>query len=163
MKDTIWNFLTVMTLLVTLLLGIVFLQIFYNPNSALNPFAPPPLPELIVLPSPTATLRSLPQVWTNTPSGGVVLPDEATATLRPSSTPLSSPTSFILSTWTPTPTNTATPTNTFTPTLTPTQTLTSTVTMTPTETLTPMSTSTPTVTLDPNVAPTETFTPVADS
>jgi hypothetical protein len=163
MKDTIWNFLTVMTLLVTLLLGIVFLQIFNNPNSALNPFAPPALPELIVLPSPTATLRSLPQVWTNTPAGGAALPDEATPTLRPSSTPLPTLTDFRLFTWTPTATNTATPTNTFTPTLTPTQTLTPTVTMTPTETLTPTSTFSPTVTLDPNVVPTETFTPVADT
>jgi hypothetical protein len=124
MKDSIWNILTIVTLLGCVVLGVVFLNIYNNPTSSLNPFQSPATPNFVQIPSSTTTLRSLPPVWTATEAGLVVLPS---STLPPTGT------GFLL----PTATNTPTPTRT--PTLTPTRTRTPTRTNTPNETSTALS------------------------
>ncbi|RPI34314.1 MAG: hypothetical protein EHM70_03250 [Chloroflexota bacterium] len=79
----IWNILTALVLLTTLCIGGVFLLIFFNPAMALNPYPPPTLPSLIVLPTETPTARVLPPTWTPT-----VTPEPtATRTPLPTVTP----------------------------------------------------------------------------
>jgi hypothetical protein len=123
MKDTVWNLLTIMAMLAACVIASYFLIIFNNPTSAFNPLPPQSLPEVLILPSPTATLRTLPdivtpglqQIQTSQPEI-----DQSTATLRPTSTLVPTKTIVIL----PTATITLTPTQT--PTETPTVTSTST-------------------------------------
>lgn len=152
MKDKQWNFLTLIVVLVSGLFGCLFTLIYLNPYVFFNPLPPPVLPELIVLPTSTATLKQLPQLWTNTPGPGGqqnILPD---GTLRPSSTPIPSSTGFRLPSATPTATNTSTETSTPTVTNTPsptssptrTRTITATFTLIPSNTLeSPTDTSVP--------------------
>jgi hypothetical protein len=154
MKISIWDILSVLALLGTFAIILVALTIFSNPNSGFNPFPPPTAPAPIVLPTATATLRSLPPTWTATAEGGVSAGGETpriTSTLPPTST------QFVLYTFTPTNTPTVTPTSTSTPTSTPT------ITRTPTVTRTPSLTPTRTNTLEPTntstTAPTFTNTP----
>ena len=116
MRLTLWDVLTILLLIALVLAGVVFLQIFIDPYTSLNPFPPPTLPAVIQLPTSTNTPRVLPPTWTPTaPTGGQ-------ATLRPSSTLPPAATSFVL----PTVTATATPTKTPTHTPQPTATITST-------------------------------------
>jgi hypothetical protein len=84
---SIWDILTIVTLVATLVVAIVVLSIFSNPDSSLNPYPWPTTIPTIFIPSPTATLRSLPPTWTPEP---LVAP-----TTRPTSTPIP--------TWTPVP------------------------------------------------------------
>jgi hypothetical protein len=92
----VWNILTVMVLLVTLCVGIVFLMLFINPAGAYNPFPPPTLPVLAHLPTATPTPKILmPATWT------------ATITPLPTETPL--PTNTPVPTATPTQAITETP------------------------------------------------------
>ncbi len=159
MKDTIWNLLSIIVLLLAGLAAIFILILFTNPYSFLNPFPPAELPPLQVLPTSTATLKQLPEVWTLTPLNGVASTLNLTVTKRPSSTPLPSATGFQLPTATPTATQTPTPTNTASVTPTPTQTATATNTTTFTPTLSPTASDTPVppATANPtNVPPTET-------
>jgi hypothetical protein len=140
MRIAIWDVLTVLTLVAICIIGAVFAQILTNPSSSLNPFPPQALPPTIVIPTSTATLRSLPPTWT--PGGGPTqsLPS---STVGPSSTPFATSTGFVLPSFTPTPTNT----------------FTATVTRTPTRTLT--STPIPTQTNTPQ--PTDNLTATANS
>lgn len=62
----LWNLLTLLTLIGVLLVIAMVAYIFQFPNSPLNPFPPAPLPEILVLPTATPTLRSLPATWTPT-------------------------------------------------------------------------------------------------
>jgi len=124
MKDSIWNILTILALLGSVILGIVFLNIYNDPAGSLNPFHPPATPPGVQIPTSTTTLRKFPGLWTPTEGGQVLLPS---STLEPTAT------GFLL----PTATNTATPTRT--PTLTPTRTRTPTVTNTPNRTATALS------------------------
>ena len=78
-KLSIWDLLTVLTLVSTLVLAIVILSIFSNPDSDINPFPKPTTIPTIFIPSPTATLISLPPTWTPTP--------RVEPTKRPTSTP----------------------------------------------------------------------------
>jgi hypothetical protein len=151
MKDGIWNLLTVLVLLATLLLLIIFASIFADPQSALNPFPPPTLPARLQFPTATATLRGLPPTWTPTPENGAPVVDDPG--LRPSSTLPPTSTGFVLPSFTPTATHTYTPTITYTPTNTPTNTIQPTYTLVPTYTLQPTFTDVPTQT------PTEEATP----
>ena len=128
MKASFWDVLAVIILLALLGVGVVFAQIYLNPQSALNPFPPPTLPGELVLPSPTATLKKLADTWT--PEATT---DQHVNDLRASSTPLPS--------WTPYQTATSTVTTTYTVTATPTHT--ATITLTPTVTRTPTRTNTP--------------------
>lgn len=141
MKISIWDILSVLGLAALLILVVVFIQIGVNPYSSLNPFPPPTMPALIILPSNTPTLKSLPPTWTATPMGGGGTPVVvATQTLPATST------GWVMATFTPTPTNTATPTNTRTITNTPPPTNTRTNTPVPTYTLLPTYTDAPTAT-----------------
>jgi len=105
MRNPVLNILTLIALLALCGVSAIVLNVFFNPDSALNPFPPPTLPVGIVLPSETPTPQKMPPTWT--PGPGTIIPGNA---LAPSSTPLASPTGFILPTSTPTPT----PTSTFT-------------------------------------------------
>jgi hypothetical protein len=61
----VWNILTILVLLTTVCVGILFITIFINPNAGFNPFPPPPIPERMELPTPTPTPKSvLPPTWT---------------------------------------------------------------------------------------------------
>lgn len=113
MRTSIWDVLALMGMLATMSVASIFLLIFSDPYTALNPFPPPTLPPTVVIPTSTATLRSLPATWTPTP--GI----EGGPQWRPSSTPVPTLTGFRLSTWTFTPTRTRTPTQTSPPTSTP--------------------------------------------
>jgi hypothetical protein len=101
MKNAAWNILAVLALLVIIALAIVFLNIFSNPNSALNPFPPPTLPAKIVIPTSTNTPIFLPATWTPKP----VVQTEA----RPSSTLIPGDTNFklVTDTFTPSPLETS--------------------------------------------------------
>jgi hypothetical protein len=94
-----WNCATVVLLLMTFCVLGAALVIFLNPRSGLNPFPPPPLPEVMQLPSPTPTaIQILPPTWTPIP----------TRTPRPTKTPTITPT--YTATLPPTATETATAT-----------------------------------------------------
>jgi hypothetical protein len=85
----LWNIATLVVLIGTLALGILFLDIFISPTSSLNPFPPPPVPTLLQFPTATITPRPLPATWTPSPT---VAPSETptprpTYTLEPSFTP----------------------------------------------------------------------------
>lgn len=97
-----WDFLSIIVLLITVCVGVYFLLIFSDPDSALNPLKPV---EAQVFPTPTITPLQLEPTWTPTPT--IVF--TPTATLRPSITPP----------LTDTPANFAPPTNTATETATP--------------------------------------------
>jgi hypothetical protein len=83
----VFNVLTVVILITTICLAGVFISIFINPNSGLNPFPPPTLPVAISLPSATPTFGvSLPPTWTPVPT------KEPTATYTPRPTATLPPT-----------------------------------------------------------------------
>jgi hypothetical protein len=121
MKISIWDILTVGLLLAVFGVSLGVGMLFLNPDSMLNPFPPPTLPPLVVIPSATATLRSLPPTWTIVPTEALEM--NSTSTLIPSQT-------IVKFTETYTPTLTRTPTKAITP--------------TPTETTTPTPTRTET-------------------
>jgi hypothetical protein len=88
MKMTIWDILAIVLIAAALIIGAIFLVIFVNPDSSVNPFPPPTLPPTVVIPTSTATLVSLPPTWTPVP---VIL-----ATKAPTSTPYPTETTFVL-------------------------------------------------------------------
>lgn len=114
MKNTVLNLLTVLVLVAIVVFCLILAVLFINPNSPINPFPPGKLPELLVLPTATATERQLP-TFEDLPD---VFPPTSTQaiaqlpTLRPSSTPLPTFTSFVLPSATPSNTPTKTPTET---------------------------------------------------
>ncbi len=114
----LWNVATVIVLLGTLALGILFLDIFISPASSLNPFPPPPSPTLLQFPTATITPRSLPATWT--PS--LTIPPSETPTPRPTYTLEPTYTPFYLSPHEETPTATEILTSTATLEETPTST-----------------------------------------
>lgn len=116
MRLTLWDILAIMVTVALVLVSVIFVQIFLDPYSAVNPFPPESLPAVIQLPTSTNTPRVLPATWTPTPGPG------GAGTLRPSSTLPATATGFVLPSPTYTPTNTPTPTRTPTYTRTPTRT-----------------------------------------
>lgn len=82
----VWNLLTVLMLLATLCVVVVFMSVFINPNSGWNFFPPATLPPAIALPTLTPTPRQiLPPTWTPVPS---ITPTwTPTATMPPTETP----------------------------------------------------------------------------
>ncbi len=124
MRLTLWDILAIMVTVALVLVCVIFLQIFIDPYSTLNPFPPATLPAVIQLPTATNTPRVMPPTWTPTPGGSM-------STLRPSSTLAPTSTGFVLPTATNTPTETPTPTRTPTITRTPTKAPTSTNTPVP--------------------------------
>jgi len=124
MKNRVFNGLSFLIVAATVLLWLLVVIIFIEPQSFLNPFAPPTLPPLMSLPSYTPTPRSLPATWT--PGSGPEIVE--TISLKTTSTIPATDTLVPFNTFTNTPTRTNTPTNTPTPTDTPTITATATAT-----------------------------------
>ncbi|BCY17546.1 hypothetical protein hrd7_13950 [Leptolinea sp. HRD-7] len=97
-KLSFWDILATLVVVGVLGLAVVFLNIFVNPYSALNPFPPA---TKIPTTNPTAislTQQTLPGIWTGTP--GTLLPP--TATLLPPTATLRGPI-YVLPTWTASP------------------------------------------------------------
>jgi len=67
-KALVWNFLTLVVMLGICYLAYIFLTIFINPNSPINPFPPAPLPTLYLYESATPTITIIPReaTWTST-------------------------------------------------------------------------------------------------
>ncbi len=109
MKFSIWDILAIVTLIAVVIIGVIFLQIFTNPGSSLNPFPPPTMPAAVVIPTSTATPRSMPPTWT--PEPGEVTPGPGTEGMElvATSTPIATATGFTLPTFTPSNTFTVTP------------------------------------------------------
>lgn len=110
MKNTALNVFTILAIIITVIFCFVFAIIFINPQSSINPLPPQELPEVLVLPTATATLRQLPTV--ELPTIEAAFTSTQAVDLRPSSTPLPTFTSFVLPTSTITLTPTRTPTET---------------------------------------------------
>lgn len=97
----ILNILTVVVLLITLCMGTVFLTIFINPQSSLNPASPPTAQPTLPPPSPTPIARqTLPPTYTPAPPTETP-PPTATDIPGPTLTPSPSPTLFVLISRTP--------------------------------------------------------------
>ena len=63
-RDLVWNVLTGLALLSTVILVGMLALIFSNPAIGLNPFPPPTMPVLVDLSTPTPSLVFLPPTWT---------------------------------------------------------------------------------------------------
>jgi hypothetical protein len=97
----ILNIITVVVLLITLCMGTVFLTIFINPQSSLNPYSPPTLPPTLPPASPTPVAgQKLPPTYTPAPPTETPAPT-ATDIPQPTLTPSPSPTLFVLISQTP--------------------------------------------------------------
>ncbi len=81
--DRLWNTLAFLTLLATLGAALLFGWVYFNPEAPVNPFPPPAVPALAVLPSPAPTSTAVPP--TATP------PDPPTATSPPLPTATQTP------------------------------------------------------------------------
>ncbi|GAB4397353.1 MAG: hypothetical protein OHK0052_19540 [Anaerolineales bacterium] len=104
--DLLWNLLTILALLSTCALTLIFGAIYINPNSSFNPLPPPTLPAILQLPTATETpVNVLPPTWTPAPTNT----PQPTFTPPPTSTPQPTATVLILPTLTDTPTPTETP------------------------------------------------------
>lgn len=85
-SDLVWNIATIVILVVTLCVGILFLTVLLNPNAGFNPFPPPTLPVARELDTLTPTPKQvLPPTWTVTPTE--TLPPTETFTPEPTETP----------------------------------------------------------------------------
>lgn len=82
--DSLWDGLSVLSLVLMLGLLVVFGLIYLNPHTQLNPLPPPTLPPTIVLPSATPILATQPPSPTPPPSAT----PSPTATITPTPTPL---------------------------------------------------------------------------
>ena len=87
----IWNILTLVMLLGVICFACVYLSIFLNPRSALNPFPPGTQAASIKLVTKTSTPTGLPPTWTptSTPEPAPTNTPRPTATLPPTATPFS--------------------------------------------------------------------------
>jgi hypothetical protein len=65
-KDLLWNVLSIAMVAAMVIAGIIFLVVFVNPESAMNPFPPVKLPEAIILPTETPARPTFPATWTAT-------------------------------------------------------------------------------------------------
>lgn len=89
-----WNILTVLALLATFCVGVLFLTLFVNPQAGFNPFPPPTIPGVMQYPTATNTSHiQLMPTWT------------ATNTREPTSTFTPRPTSTKIIVATDTPQN----------------------------------------------------------
>jgi hypothetical protein len=93
----VWNILTVLILVALICVVTIFLIIFIDPNSNLNPFPPPTLIPSIAAPTASVTLRfTLVPSWTPT-NVLVLMADTPEPTHKPdiTNTPFESPTSAV--------------------------------------------------------------------
>lgn len=67
MKFKFWDILATIVMLAGLILTVLFINIYVNPYSFLNPFPPPTRVPTINAAAASATAKSLPEVWTVTP------------------------------------------------------------------------------------------------
>ncbi len=126
MKFSFWDILATLVMLMGLALAIVFINIFVNPNSILNPFPPAKAPSQQV-PSLTPSQRSLPELWSATPETPGV---PSVTSIVP--TRYMAPTQIVYKTMTRTPNRTLTAYYAYrSPTRTPTRTSTSSSDTTP--------------------------------
>lgn len=84
LNTALWNGLTLLVLLAVIIVAMGFLVIFLNPNSAINPFPPPTLPALLMLPSSTPAPEGM-QSGTDTPFQNQS--ETPTETASPTATP----------------------------------------------------------------------------
>jgi hypothetical protein len=138
MKISIWDILSIVMIVATVIVAMIVAQIFIEPNSGINPFPQPVVPTALVLPTATNTPIRLPPTWTPTVTKAAEEAATATPVLKPTSTLPPTATGFVVPTWT----LTAPPTNT------PTITRTPTVTRTPTPTSVPFAVSSVQTTVD---------------
>jgi hypothetical protein len=90
--DLVLNVISAVALIGALCVGVVFLVIFFNPQSGINPFPPPTLPALAQFPTPTPTPQNvLPPTWTPTPTTAPSDTPEPSATPLPTDTPTQEP------------------------------------------------------------------------
>ena len=108
--DGVWNLLTIVSLVVTLCLGMAIMYMFLNPNSPFNPYPPPTPLTIIELPTATATpINQLPPTWTPASSAPFpIIVENPSATVPPIDTQFILPSTTP--TFTPAPTFTMTPT-----------------------------------------------------
>jgi hypothetical protein len=141
MKLSFWDIMASMVMLAGLALATIFINIFINPYSFINPFPPPTPIATLDVPTLTPSQRVLPDVWTTTPGIQETFDMMGTPSVTGTSitaTGTITGTVFVLpsKTVTPTPPNTPTFTKTFSKT--PNKTLTTyylkTATMTATKT-----------------------------
>jgi hypothetical protein len=90
------DILSVIILLAACYLAYIFMTIFINPNSSLNPVPPPSLPTLYQTPTFTTTLIPQPPTWTPT----LTIQPSPTRTKAPTWTPISA---MVTPTFTETP------------------------------------------------------------
>jgi hypothetical protein len=121
MKLSFWDILASMVLLAGLAMGTIFVNIFINPHTLINPFPPATPVATLVVPTLTASPLALPEVWTSTPETPV---SDVVKAINSSPTPTEIGTHFVLPTKTATRTRTASPTPTKSVTSTPNRTLT---------------------------------------
>jgi hypothetical protein len=62
----IWDILTLIAVLATLVVATFQITIFINPQAIFNPFPPMEMPEVYVLPTATEGAATIPPVWTET-------------------------------------------------------------------------------------------------
>jgi hypothetical protein len=98
----VWDILSIGILLITVCIGMYYLLVFFNPDSAVNPFKSS---RFVLVPTATITPIVMPATWT--PSATPYIP--ATDTPRPTFTPVYSPTPFSLASPTATLKPSATP------------------------------------------------------
>ncbi|HDN80253.1 MAG TPA: hypothetical protein ENG33_07300, partial [Chloroflexi bacterium] len=69
-SESLLRGLTLIFLVLTLLVGAVYLIIFINPYVPLNPFPPSPQPEIALQPTPAEVplVITFPPTWTPTPT-----------------------------------------------------------------------------------------------
>ncbi len=141
MKLSFWDILASMVMLAGLALATIFINIFINPYSFINPFPPPTPIATLDVPTLTPSLRVLPDLWTTTPGIQETFDMMGTPSVTaggPTVTGTITGTVFVLPTKTVTPTPPNTPTFTKTFSKTPNKTLTvyylKTATMTATKT-----------------------------
>jgi hypothetical protein len=111
-QSALWNVLTILMLVGTLAIAVIFLLIYSNPYSALNPFPPPTLPAVVLMPTNTPTPEGmLPATNTPLPEPSATPSQIASPSLLPSDTPLPT-TTFALPGITVSPSPTIRPTAT---------------------------------------------------
>jgi hypothetical protein len=106
MKLSFWDILASMVMLAGLALATIFINIFINPYTFINPFPPPTPVNRLNVPTLTPSPGSLPELWTATPE----TPDYLiTKSITPSETVTQTGTRLVLPTGTATRTRTPSP------------------------------------------------------
>jgi len=160
MKLSFWDIMASMVMLAGLALATIFINIFINPYSFINPFPPPTPIATLDVPTMTPSQRSLPELWTLTPTLFGATDAIGTPTITATG---STATGTVTGTVLVLPTSTATPTKSITPTITKTITRTPNRTLTSYYVKTAVKTATKTSTSSDTTPPTNPGTPTTTS